>query len=670
MMNYKKISKQMAIIGITGLVVLITALLMQNQVYALSDDVEKEADALKALYNNYDDIFSQNNLIKSVFRYLGMFLLSIFVMLAEAGAKLFDKSFAMMNFTQYGPVKSYIKDWEPVWIALLCVSIGWLGITLMFNMEKKPKVVTNLCMGILVVSSMTWMVSEMNGLLTKEVRTEIMGDVSEETVYNMLGNSVHDLRYIDNIVGIENLGKENADGEKYADVKTPLTKKSWKALDINEIVYPDDVKDESKVIMENYATNVYDENGNLTTLISECYDGVAWTDLLNTYYYRYSIDWWTAFLVMISLVIIFLFFSYKVVKTLYEVVFSEILAYLYSANVTNGQKIMKILDGIKNSYIVLMLTLVSVKVFMLADDYISGKNWNGLTKGLMLFFVALAVIDGPNVIQKLTGEDAGLSDGMQKVMSVMYGTNMATSMGRMAYGAARGAAGHVGNLGKKVAGSSKGNAAGKAFNETDGKSKTMSDAKNNMEDKSNSNLNQDGDRQFNDVDENNNVSDNQDGNDVSGEHTDDPLNGNVNADGNTSEMDDGEVAGSNPDRMKEDTLNGMDPLGNSGDIGSTSRMDEELDNGYGNINQPESRGSVLDSRNGFDKYMGSEGHGNKTGSSNSMYGSLKGNSNAGSKSSLNKPDTYGSKKMNSGKTGSVDRIKKQALKNEMKGSDD
>ena len=135
-------------------------------------------------------------------------------------------------------------------------------------------------------------------------------------------------------------------------------------------------------------------------------------------------------------------------------------------------------------------------------------------------------------------------------------------------------------------------------------------------------------------------------------------------------MDDGEVAGSNPDRMKEDTLNGMDPLRNSGDIGSTSRMDEELDNGYGNINQPESRGSVLDSRNGFDKYMGSEGHGNKTGSSNSMYGSLKGNSNAGSKSSLNKPDTYGSKKMNSGKTGSVDRIKKQALKNEMKGSDD
>ena len=57
MMNYKKISKQMAIIGITGLVVLITALLMQNQVYALSDDVEKEADALKALYNNYDVSF-------------------------------------------------------------------------------------------------------------------------------------------------------------------------------------------------------------------------------------------------------------------------------------------------------------------------------------------------------------------------------------------------------------------------------------------------------------------------------------------------------------------------------------------------------------------------------------------------------------------------------------
>ena len=113
-MNYKKINRRMAVIGMAGFVVLLTVLLMQNQVYALSDDVEKEADALKALYNDYDDLFSQNDLIKSGLRYIGKGLLSIVVMFADAGAKLFDKSFAMMNFTNYGPVKAYVKDWEPV----------------------------------------------------------------------------------------------------------------------------------------------------------------------------------------------------------------------------------------------------------------------------------------------------------------------------------------------------------------------------------------------------------------------------------------------------------------------------------------------------------------------------------------------------------------------------
>lgn len=34
-MNYKKINRRMAIIGMAGFVVLLTVLLMQNQVYAL-----------------------------------------------------------------------------------------------------------------------------------------------------------------------------------------------------------------------------------------------------------------------------------------------------------------------------------------------------------------------------------------------------------------------------------------------------------------------------------------------------------------------------------------------------------------------------------------------------------------------------------------------------------
>ncbi len=383
----KEKHRKIMIIGMVSIVFLILLYKMQYQVYALSNDVDESANALKKIYSEYDDLFSQNDIIKSAIRFMGIGILSLFVKLADAASGLFDKSFGLMDFTNYGPVKKFLEDWDVVWVALICASLGWLGVTLVFNSDKKPKIATNICVGILVITSLTWIISQMNTLLTKDIRNEILGTTSQETIYEMLGNNVHDLLYIDSIAGLENLGETNADGEKYADVRTPLNKKSWKALDINEVMFPDDVKDESRIIAE-YHQNVFaNEQGIYYSTLTENYDGVAWTDLLNTYYYRYSIDWIAAILEMLAIAIIYLFFTYKVVRTFYEIVFQEVLAILYSANVTNGQKALKILDGIKDSYIIIMLSLVSVRLYLLATSYVAGKSWDGFSKGIILFFL-------------------------------------------------------------------------------------------------------------------------------------------------------------------------------------------------------------------------------------------------------------------------------------------
>lgn len=605
MVDYKKIRKRIMLIGLIGIVILTSFILINNQiqVYALSDNLDESTEELIKIYNENEDLFEQNDLVSNGLRSIGVGVLSFFVKFAASANSLFDKSFGMLNFTKYGPVNDFLKEWQVVWVALLCVSLGWLGITLVFNSDKKPKFVTNLCVGILVVSSMSWMISQMDSLLTKEVRNEILGETQENVVYDMLGNNVHDLLYIDQVAGLENLNKKNADGVKYADIKTPLTKETWKSLKVNEIVFPDDVKDESKVIMENYKTDLYDKNGKTKTELSECYDGVAWTDLLNTYYYRYSFDWWSAILEMLAFAIVLVFFSYKIVRTCYEIVFQELLAYLYSPNVANGQKVIKILDSIKNSYIVILLSIVSVKMNLLATEYVSGKNWGGFTKGIFLFFVALAVIDGPNIVQKITGEDVGLSDGMQKAMSVMYGTSMAARAGKVAFSAGKSVASHAASFGKNVAGAGKQSAAESAFGAS---SDAINGATGMGENNSNSNLNQDGGSTMNSEDQNNANNENSDANnnlnaneesnqnqnqnqegmentnatDVasgSGNGTD-ALNENINADGTGKEMTDESIASSNPDKAKEDMLNGMNPIGNGGSgLDDTSKMDADLD---------------------------------------------------------------------------------------------
>ena len=193
-------------------------------------------EELIKIYTDYSDLFKQNDLVSNAFRSLGCGVLSFLVVIADGASGLFEKSFGMIDFTKYQPVQDFISDWQVVWVALLCAAIGWLGINLVFNSDKNPKIATNICVAILVVTSMTWMVSQMNTLLTKGIRNEILGTTTTNTVYATLGNNVHDLRYIDSVVGLGNLGSKNADGVTYAKAGTPMNKKIWKALKINEIV--------------------------------------------------------------------------------------------------------------------------------------------------------------------------------------------------------------------------------------------------------------------------------------------------------------------------------------------------------------------------------------------------------------------------------------------------
>ena len=641
-------------------------------------------EELIKIYNDYSDLFKQNNLVSNAFRSLGCGVLSFLVVIADGASGLFEKSFGMIDFTKYQPVQDFINDWQVVWVSLLCVAIAWLGINLVFNSDKNPKIATNICVAILVVTSMTWMVSQMNTLLTKGIRNEILGTTTTNTVYETLGNNVHDLKYIDSVAGLKNLGSKNADGVKYANAGTPMNKKIWKALKINEIVNPDDVKDESKDIVENYKTDIPTADGKVKSMVSECYDGVAWTDLLNTYYYRYEIDWLESYLEIISIAIIYLFFSYKVVRTLYEVVFSEILAMLYSPNLTNGQKTIKILDGIKDSYIIIVLSLVSVRLYMIAIEYISGKNWNGFTKGMFLLFIAFAVIDGPNLVQRITGLDAGLSDGMQKVMSAYYAGGMMAGAARGAGHIASGVAKGAGKFGKTIGGAVRngsknanvdalngamgaaaGAGAAKAFNDNNEQNENRNEQKN------------DEGTQFNEANED--VTQNENGEAGNGSYVSEDGKGSLdeNADvaGNKRAMDDAGINGMNPDNAKADALNGVNPLGDGGSMtDKTSRMDKELDmeSATSTFNGNGERG-VLSSKSDLAGKYGNTGANSgftsragdnfgKTGANNHGTGT-KGN--AGISHNSGMPSNGGAKSSNkkASESNAAQKLKKDVLKN-------
>ncbi|MFQ8899892.1 MAG: hypothetical protein ACLR71_18740 [[Clostridium] scindens] len=101
---------------------------------------------------------------------------------------------------------------------------------------------------------------------------------------------------------------------------------------------------------------------------------------------------------------------------------------LYSANLSNSQKALKVLDSIKDSYITMILVMVCLKIYLMAYRMVNEMGVSAFTKAMMLLFIAFSVIDGPNIIQKLTGVDAGLSSGMGKIIAGLQASRMASQI--------------------------------------------------------------------------------------------------------------------------------------------------------------------------------------------------------------------------------------------------
>lgn len=406
---------------LSGLVLLQLLLFMATST-VMAVDTEEVITVLK----KNRDIFHTSTIPGGIFRYIGWSVMKGLVWVAEQCAKLFDESFKFIDFTRYEPVEKFLTSWKPVVFALISLSILFLGLIMIFWQEKKPKLMMNICLAVLIMTSSGYLIDQLNGFVTDDIRSAILNDGDTSTgssglVYDMVGNSIYDLIYIDDKLdgGLMKMTKNNR--KLYDD----FTKEDLELMSINEVLKPDDVKAESKDLVSN---RIYYKKGNLE--LKEIYNGVAWTDLLNEYYYRYDVEWFTVIVGLVSLIIVYVCLAYKVVRILYEVVVQRLLAALYFANLSSGQKTLKILDSIKDSYITLILVMVCLKIYLLAYKMVGETQFAAFSKVMLLFFLALAVADGPNIIQKLTGVDAGLSSGMGKIIAGVQATRMMSTMAK------------------------------------------------------------------------------------------------------------------------------------------------------------------------------------------------------------------------------------------------
>ncbi len=398
---------------------------------------------LMEFFMNNEDLFVNNNIVLFAVKWIGWLITKGLVKIADMCESLYDISFGMVDFTNWSTINNFVEQFKPLFVALFAVSLVALGLILIFAHEKKPKIIINLCIAILCVTSSTVVFQQLNEI-TKDLKAGIENVATVEGeydgVYDIVSDNIVDIVYLDQKIGMENI---NFDANEKELPHPDINENNFSYISYTEVLNPKsdfyEWQDEgnaqdilsNKLILVDWDSADYGQQK-----ITEVYNGFGWNssddaDFGNEFYYRYQFNFFTAILQLLAVILLYVAMSYKCVRIAFELVVARLFAYLYSAEMSGGQKIAKILVFIRDSYILLLVTTLCIRIFYMLNAFISESIDNTFVKGIFILFAAFAVIDGPNLVEKLLGMDAGLSSSTARIMA--------------AYGIVRGATGAMKN---------------------------------------------------------------------------------------------------------------------------------------------------------------------------------------------------------------------------------
>ena len=169
----------------------------------------------------------------------------------------------------------------------------------------------------------------------------------------------------------------------------------------------------------------------------------------STFPFRYKIEWGIMFVQLISTAIVMLLTTYKIARIIYEIVFNHFLALFFgAADLSNGQRIKEILKSIVSLLLSLLFAVVLVEFYFIITDSVNNiqfiPNDEGANKWMQVlvdFFIAVATVKGPSVLEKILGVEGGLSGAWRDMgAATRPARNAARAVGRGAMKLAKGAA--------------------------------------------------------------------------------------------------------------------------------------------------------------------------------------------------------------------------------------
>lgn len=146
---------------------------------------------------------------------------------------------------------------------------------------------------------------------------------------------------------------------------------------------------------------------------SDCDLGTFVIEFLCHYPYRYSVNWGPLMIELIATALVFFFLSFKTATLVWELAVNHILLYVFAAgDLTSGRKVREVLKSMLSIVATIIFAYIDLQVYLIACEYLNSIVGDGTLSAtqsaLIKIFFAYACIDGPAILEKVFGIDAGL----------------------------------------------------------------------------------------------------------------------------------------------------------------------------------------------------------------------------------------------------------------------
>lgn len=385
------------------------------------------------ILTKYGSYFEGQNLILTGLRELFYLVLSFLYSFIKSCGDLLSKAYNVLTFdTQsrvneiFGGALSTEFLTAVVLIVVVCIGIAFI---LNSNSIKGSKIIQNIMFGLLVVFILPTFINFVNGIIA----SSDMGNISTSSVNKIFSANIVDLKYCfggDTVI--------DPTGEVHNGFPDDY---DYSLLPMDELIKGSETPGIDEVF-----TKTLLNRGSVDEELGDCSSGEIFGNFisfLSSYYYRYKVDMFPIFLSEIASILVMVFTFFKVVRLCYELIVNHFFAYIFAiTDIASGAKLREALKSILSTYVVLIYCSVAISLFNTFQAWIFDSSiFNNFEASICIIPVAMAVIDGPNLIERLFGIDAGIKSGFHTAMGLMHAGKTALGMGKAAW-----------NLGKDVTG--------------------------------------------------------------------------------------------------------------------------------------------------------------------------------------------------------------------------